>query len=110
MDVRKVVEYTHRNLLDPVLTVGKIGDVLGFHNDGFSTLFAYHVGAGLKEYILRHRIALAKRLLPYDQVKVYEVAHAVGYRNHNAFSMAFKAAEGCSPSQFRESLKGKLKE
>lgn len=97
-----VVTYIHDRLFDPALTVTAIKKQFRLNDHNFSGYFAWYMGNGVKQYIDGHRLEMAKRLLCLDTLKVSEVAHAVGYRSHSAFSKAFRRSGGCTPSDFRE--------
>ena len=50
------------------------------------------------------RMRRAKSLLGQSELQVKEVALSVGYQNPLAFSAAFKAYTGQSPTEYREAL------
>ena len=93
-------------LCDHIFEVGlKISDVkkqCGLGNNNISSRFIYFVGSEPKEFVLHHRMELAKRLLEYEDLAVTQVAFAVGYASPNGFSMTFKRRVGASPTIFRE--------
>ncbi len=93
-------------LFEPGLTVKKVRRACGVRDRSISSQFTYYVGEGIKAYIIRHQLTLAKQLLRYDKLKIIEIAHAVGY-DHSAFTQEFRRREGCTPSEYRKMLRRK---
>ena len=65
-----------------------------------SNLFAKEVGTSFSNYKKKVRIDRAKILLLTTDMKVYEVACAVGYPDQKYFSRVFKEYTGVSAKQF----------
>lgn len=65
-----------------------------------SNLFAKEVGQSFSNYKKQVRIEKAKQLLLTTEMKVYEVACAVGYPDQKYFSRVFKEYTGVSAKQF----------
>lgn len=53
------------------------------------------------QFIAKARIAAGSRLLRDTDHTVAEIAHACGFYDHSAFTRAFRAATGVTPSEFR---------
>jgi AraC-like DNA-binding protein len=53
------------------------------------------------QLISHTRLAAASRWLEESQKPVAEIAHACGFYDHSAFTRAFRAATGLTPTQFR---------
>lgn len=93
--------YIHQHFFEETCTVRKLRDDLGIRNHNFSGYFRAASGMGIKEYIMHHRLMLAKRLLQYPELSILQIALGVGFSSHEALTMAFKMREGCTPSCFR---------
>jgi two-component system response regulator YesN len=65
-----------------------------------SNLFAREVGTSFSNYKKQARLEKAKLLLLTTEMKVYEVACAVGYPDQKYFSRVFKEYTGVSAKQF----------
>lgn len=98
-DVLLFYREIHNHLFEDIL-VKQLRQKCGLANHNISSHFKEYVGRTPKQYILHHRIELAKRLLRHEEISVTQVAFAVGHRTPNAFSMAFKRRVGCSPVQY----------
>ena len=100
-DVQAMVAYIHRHLFEEALNVEAAKRHCGIRDNNISSRFAYHVGCGIKKYINAHRLNAAKGLMQHTQVKIFEIALALGYSSQGAFTMAFHRDEGCCPTVFR---------
>ncbi|SFF00249.1 helix-turn-helix domain-containing protein [Alteribacillus iranensis] len=63
--------------------------------------FKKHTGFTPLQYITHKRINKAKHLLLSTSMKIYDVAHAVGYKDSYYFSRMFKRMVGVSPQKFK---------
>ena len=96
-----MVAYLHEHLFDEGLNVEDAKRDCGIRDNSFSGRFAYHVGCAIKKHINTHRLRAAKQVMRHPNVKIIEVALALGYSNQGALTMAFQRQEGCCPSAFR---------
>ena len=67
-----------------------------------SILFSREVGINFSVFLKRFRISHAKRLLKGTDLKVYEIAGAVGYSDPKYFQRVFKEEIGVSPGEYRQ--------
>jgi PAS domain S-box-containing protein len=58
------------------------------------------------QLIAHTRLTAASRMLEESLKPVAEVAHACGFYDHSAFTRAFRAATGMTPTRFRQSRQG----
>lgn len=68
-----------------------------------SRIFKSTMGCSIMEYLIRHRISIAKSLLIDTNNCVKTIAFEVGYSDPNYFTWSFKKEVGVSPLQFRAS-------
>lgn len=66
-----------------------------------SLLFKNFLGRTFSDYLSDLRIRKAMELLTYSDLRVYEIAEAVGYRDPYYFSTSFKRLTGVSPREYR---------
>ena len=69
-----------------------------------SLAFKRKTETNFTEHLNRIRIEKACELLTHMDLKTYEVAQRVGYRDEKYFSRVFKKLKGVSPSQYRRKL------
>ena len=86
------------------ISVAAISEELHVSTNYFSRLFKHEMGEGCNEYITGVRIKAAKKCLAESELRCYEIAEAVGYRDANYFSLSFKKNTGMSPEQYRISV------
>ena len=92
-------------LSNPNLALGELAKQLGFSTNYLSLLIKKELGMSFQEYVTQQRIQRAKRLLLSTDMKIYEVALAVGIEDMNYFSYRFKSIVGISPKSYRSGAK-----
>lgn len=85
------------------LSVGELQERFHISARHLARLFHQRFAQTPKEYILRLKLAEAKRLLYATDLTVAAVARRVGYHDPYYFSRVFKRKTGESPSAFRRS-------
>lgn len=68
----------------------------------FSNLFKKQTGESFSGYLTKLRTDKAKMLLTNTDMKIAEIAEAVGYADSNYFATAFKQAAAHTPSEYRK--------
>ena len=81
-------------------TVATLAAVGGMSRSLFAERFEQRVGTTPIDYLLRWRMALARRALRNGK-RTTEVAHSIGYGSAGAFSAAFRRVVRQSPDSFR---------
>ncbi len=105
--MHRVIEAIDRRLDQP-LDLAQLAAVAHFSPYHFHRLFAAWMGETLGDYLRRRRVELAAgRLAAQPRLSVLQVALSVGFGSGEAFSRAFKARFGCSPSAWRSQLNRK---
>ena len=99
--IRKVSEYVADHLRDN-FSLSEMAHALHYNPSYLSRAFKAECGEGVNEYINRVRIEHARKLLLENDLKVYEVAEAVGFRDLRYFTRQFYASVGETPSVFRK--------
>ncbi|TDF99617.1 response regulator transcription factor [Paenibacillus piri] len=102
--IRKAVAYMQRNY-HLQLSTSDIADYVKLSRSYLSDLYGKEIGESLSESLTRIRIQAAKRLLAAGDLKVYEIAGAVGFGDAKSFAKAFKKAVGCTPKEYEEQNK-----
>lgn len=100
--VRLTKNHVAENYKDCNLGVSVIAEQLNVANAYLSSLFKMETGENLNKFIMRYRMEKAKSMLLQSNMKIGDIAAAVGYTNSSYFISVFKSYEGCSPVQFRE--------
>ena len=100
-----VKEYVKSHYQEDI-SLGTIASDLGFSPSYLTKVFNKTEGITPSVYIRDYRMNLAKQLLAEENSSVNAVAEAVGYSDPFHFSKVFKAACGCSPSEYKAGLRG----
>ncbi|MEO8062221.1 MAG: GyrI-like domain-containing protein [Pseudomonadota bacterium] len=98
-----VIEYIDRHL-DQNLDLAALAGVAHFSAFHFHRLFHAWMGEPLGDYVRRRRLEVAAmRLRAQPRIPVLQMALAVGFGSAEAFTRAFRARFGCSPTGWRKS-------
>lgn len=97
----EAMAYIEKNLLYDMDTT-RIARIAGCSEYHFRRMFSSLAGMPLGEYIRRRRLSVAGMLLQTEPVKIIDLALRLGYESPEAFSKAFQAMHGVTPSQARK--------
>lgn len=86
------------------LSVGALAQVAGMSSSRFKTLFRREHGIPPAEYVLRARIAEARRLLSRRGASVTDVAFELGFSSSQYFASSFKRLTNITPRDFQRTL------
>ena len=96
-----VVQYIKQHLAEQ-LSVEKLSTVACMSKATFFRLFKREFGLTPVEYIVRERLAEAKRLLRHPLANVAEVCLRAGFNNLSYFQSLFKKHEGVTPGAYKK--------
>jgi len=102
---RKAVEaeeYIRENYADRGLSLTAVCSALSVSKSYLSPVFKAHTGMTFVEYLTETRMERARELLAHGDLKTYEIAERVGYRDSHYFSLTFRKQTGFSPTEYRE--------
>ncbi|MBD0382703.1 response regulator [Paenibacillus sedimenti] len=99
--IRKALKFMQENYASPLSTLD-IADHVKLSRSYLSDLYSKEMGEPLSETLTRIRLEEAKRRLRTGEMKVYEVAEAVGFPDAKTFAKTFKRVVGCSPKAFEK--------
>lgn len=103
---RKAITEIELSYGDSDVSLARLAEKLRVSYGYLSTVFSRQIGKGFAAYLAEVRMEKAKSLLLRRELKVYEVAGMVGYRNARYFSDAFKKVTGLSPGEYVARMKG----
>src|SRR5262249_6429383 len=87
-------------------TVGDVARSVGLSEDRLAHVFKKATGYAVREYLMRLRMAVARRLLTDSNAKLETVASRVGLADASALSKTFLDLTGVRPGEFRRSSQG----
>jgi len=79
-----------------------ISEKLDYDYTYLSNLFSEVKGITLQQFIIIHKIELAKELLLYDELNLTEISYKLHYSSVAHLSNQFKKVTGLSPTQFKQ--------
>ncbi len=97
----EAMAYIENNLLK-MIEPHQLSQIAGCSDYHFRRMFSFISGMPLGEYIRRRRLSLAGVLLQSEQIKIVDLALQLGYESPEAFSKAFYAMHGITPSQAKK--------
>ena len=94
--------------LDPELTLPLLAERVGCSVNHLSQVINAGFGMSFFDYVNKHRVKCAKRLLGSldHHAAVLKVAYSVGFNSNSAFYTAFKKHVGMTPAQYRHAHVG----
>ena len=84
----------------------ELGKLVGYHEYYLNRIFLAYTGMSLHEYLIKVRLEKAISLIINTNLPLNTVATEVGIQSYPHFSSCFRAAFGCSPSQYRRRHRG----
>jgi len=99
--VRAIDSFISRNLASDI-TIELLADISAMSRSEFSRRFKQTVGISPYQYVLRARLAEAKRLLRNTDWHLVDIALIVGFNSQSHFASSFKRALGITPLDYRK--------
>lgn len=99
--VQKICLYIEENL-SSALTLSEVSAIFHYNSSYLSRMFKAERGEGFSEYVNRVKIERASRLLLETNLKIYQIAEAVGFRDVRYFTRLFSQLTGKTPSEYRK--------
>ena len=96
------IKLMHRHYSDPAFNQRELANRLHISPNYLCSVFKKEANASFKELLIEIRMKKAQELILTTDMKMLEVAEAVGYTDHHYFSYSFKKFFGKSPRAMRE--------
>jgi AraC-like DNA-binding protein len=96
--------YIRENCSDEISNT-EIGAIFGYHPFYVSRLIKEKKGVTLHQYIIAHRLKIAKSYLETTKKSIADIAVETGFTDASYFTKSFKGAFGISPKDYRASFK-----
>ncbi|GAB1483082.1 response regulator [Treponema sp.] len=102
---REALDFMENNYAQSDLSLPTLCKELYISTSYFSSIFKKLQGKTFVEQLTEIRINKAKELLRTSNMKTYEIAEKVGYKDAHYFSMSFRKYAGETPTEWREASK-----
>ena len=99
--IEKVKSYV-AEAINQNVTLKEISDTYHYNCSYLGQKFKSHENMTFNEYLLQQRMEMAKILLDNTNMKIYEIANEVGYRELDWFYKKFKSYTGISATEYRK--------
>lgn len=99
-DIKKIIDYIHSHYHEKISN-HTIAQEFNFSPSHLGRVFKKCTSHSIHNYILQHRIQIAKELLITTEMSIGEIAEKVGYNDIYHFSKIFKKTVGITPSQYK---------
>lgn len=96
-----VIDRCIRQQEDDALTLRALSAALGYSESYVSRKFRALSGMSMRDYLRFRRLAFALRDVQETQDSLLVIAVRYGFSSHEAFTRAFRAAYGVTPSEYR---------
>ncbi len=100
-NMKKIIYYIENNY-NKELKLELLAELFNYNSAYLGKSFKNYTGQSFNVYIDQLRINRAKELLRHKEMKVYEIAKAVGYKHIDYFHSKFKKYVGISPLEYKK--------
>lgn len=99
--VREAIQYIHENYAKQDISLKEVAHSIYRSPEYLSRLFKEETGKNFSTYLMHYRLKHAQELLLHSDLKIYEVAYAVGYATPSYFSKVYREYMGVPPEMTR---------
>ncbi len=93
--------YIREHFNENNLSLSRVCSALSVSKSYLSPVFKAHTGVTFVEYLTKTRMDRACELLAHGNLRTYEVAEEVGFRDAHYFSVTFRKQTGVTPTEYR---------
>jgi AraC family transcriptional regulator len=98
--LRRVTEHIQAHL-DQDLTLAHLGAVVYMSPYHVARRFQHTTGLPPHRFVVRQRIARARRVLATPELSIAEISRLVGFRTPSHFTTVFRRVTGITPGAYR---------
>ncbi len=106
--IKDAITYIDSHFSDEELSLNTLASLTNTSPNHFSSVFSQEMGQTFIEYLINKRMEKAKELLMTTDLKSFEIAYRVGYRDPHYFSSTFKKTQGMTVREFRARGRGEI--
>ena len=99
--IRTALQFIDENYDKEDISLNTVASEANISPNHFSTMFSQEMGVTFIEYLIQKRMEKAKELLMTTDLKSFEIAYKVGYKDPHYFSYTFKKTQGMTTREYR---------
>ena len=99
--LQQVIEYIN-DQIDRNFTLAELAAIAKMSPNYFAGLFKQSTGYAPHQYVIRHRIERAKKLLFEEKLTIADIAYSLGFAHQSHFNRHFKQLVGVTPKKFQQ--------
>lgn len=84
------------------LTLSDISQNVGINHTTLTALIKKELGCTAKDYLMKHRVTIAKKQLAFTEIPIKDIADRTGFKTVQHFTRVFKKHTGQTPADFRK--------
>jgi transcriptional regulator GlxA family with amidase domain len=100
VEIWKARKFIHEHAGEK-LSLTEVGKAVNISGNHLSEKFKAVTGINFVDYVARIRVGKARDLLGNSNLRISEIAFAVGFQSLSQFNRVFKKLSGQSPTQYR---------
>lgn len=104
-EIEKAIKFINSNYYKDI-NMAMVANYVSLNYYYFSSVFKEKTGMSFLDYLNKVRVEKAKELLVKTDLKIWEIAAKVGYKNPKHFARIFKELTGLTPNEYRGAQKG----
>lgn len=104
--IQNICKYIQDNAGSIKLTLESVSEQFFINKSYLSHLFKIETGKNFVDYVTEIKMEKARKMLQDGNLKIYEIAHNLGYENEEYFSRIFKKYAGNSASEYQKIKQG----
>ncbi len=98
-------KYIQDNYNDYDISLNQVASIVAMSPSHFSTIFKQEMDISFVEYLTSLRMEKAKEYLRCTNMKNFEIADAIGYKDSHYFSYLFKKYFNLTPKEYKNKLR-----
>lgn len=96
-----IVRYIENNYKNPDMSMQAVGEAFNISPYYLSNLFKNETGKSITDYLRDYRVEKARELLLNTDMRLNDIAEAVGYVDARPLTRAFKQIYGTTPGKYK---------
>ena len=100
-ELQQVIEYLD-DQIDRNFSLVELAAIANMSPNYFASLFKQSTGYAPHQYVIRHRIERAKKLLLDRKLAIADIAYSLGFAHQSHLNRHFKRLVGVTPKVFRQ--------